>query len=165
MVGSCSCSYCKDYRSYSPTRHHDIPPPPAAGSKHHMDGASASSNGGGPPARLSSGSHTPPRTNGSSSVSPPPNLNAAHHRTPSSQQSMRRDEDCSQKLSNTEQTKTTTLKLKLPDLRKGGNKIQISLEVGDIVYEGVICASSPTSTLMNSDDLLVEEEPRESSGH
>jgi len=162
MVSICSCSRCKEYRSYSPTRHHDIPPPPSI-SKHHMDGASASS-GGGLPARLSSGSHTPPRvcsTNGSTSVSPLPTLNAPHRL---SQQGVRGDEDCDMSNSSSAQsTKTTTLKLKLPDLRKGGSKIQISLEVGDIVYEGVICASSPTSTLMNND--LLEEEPRESTGH
>lgn len=34
----------------------------------------------------------------------------------------------------------TTLKMKLPDVRQGGNTIQISLEVSGIVYEGVIKA-------------------------
>ena len=38
----------------------------------------------------------------------------------------------------------TTLKMKLPDVRKGGNTIQISLEVGGVLYEGKISAKLPT---------------------
>lgn len=37
----------------------------------------------------------------------------------------------------------TTLKMKLPDVRQGGNTIQISLEVGGILYEGKISAKLP----------------------
>merc|ERR1712062_709079 len=41
----------------------------------------------------------------------------------------------------------TTLKMKLPDVRQGGNTIQISLEVGGVLYEGKISAKlSPVTT-------------------
>lgn len=37
----------------------------------------------------------------------------------------------------------TTLRMKLPDVRKGGNSIKISLEVEGVIYEGVITAKEP----------------------
>ena len=37
-------------------------------------------------------------------------------------------------------TEMTTLKMKLPDIRKGGTSVQISLEICGVTYEGVIKA-------------------------
>ena len=102
-----------------------------------MDGASAS--GG---TRASSGSTTPPRhaMNGSVSSSPSNRTNERE----------------------SEQTKMTTLKMKLPDVSKGGSTIQISLEVGGVLYEGVISASttpSPAGTGQPADDQIREGTP------
>lgn len=129
MMNACSCSYCKDYRVYSPTRQE---------AKHHMDGAS-SSNG-----RLN-GSHTPPSRGCINGGSPPPQQGIL----------LKNCED------ETDNGKMTTFKMKLPDLRKGGNKIQISLEVGGVVYEGVICSTTP---LLNGDHTP-DKEKEEINGH
>lgn len=108
-----------------------------------MDGASANSHNGG--MRGSSGSHTPPR-NGSAGP------NGSISSTPPSQHNKENEEH--QQDNN---KKMTTLKMKLPDIRKGGNTIQISLEVSGVLYEGVITASTP---LVNG-EVHTEEDRRE----
>lgn len=139
MNAMCSCSYCKDYRAYSPTRR-ELPP------RHHMDGASAGSHNSG--MRRTSGSHTPPR-NGSSG----PNASISY--TPPSHHKKENEEQHTEDIA--DDKKMTTLKMKLPDIRKGGNTIQISLEVSGVLYEGVISASTP---LVNGEHTA-EEERRE----
>lgn len=135
-MSMCSCSYCKDYRAYSPTRR-ELPP------RHHMDGASATSG----VMRGTTGNRTPPingssgRPNGSISSTPP-----SHHNKENEEQ-----------ISSDDDKKMTTLKMKLPDVRKGGNTIQISLEVSGVLYEGVISASTP---IINCEHIA-EEEKRE----
>lgn len=172
----CKDHYRSDgYSPTSTSRHHhDMPPLPLSSSshKHHMDGASSASSL--PPSTTSSSSnrslnnglHSPPLSvsiSTSSSLQPPQRRSSSggavvsprRQSTPSSPVDEDDDDDAliidsSSKRRNTsspqQQQQLTTFKMKLPDLRKGGNQIQISLEVGDIVYEGVICANlSPVS--------------------
>ena len=184
--GLCACSYCKDYtRTFSPTssRHQDISLP--VGSKHHMDGASAASSLPPNSSRLNSGLHSSPLGISSSqtpSKQPPIRRSSSggvvvsprrQETSPSTDDDVMREDDhdddddvmmMDKRPNNTTpspQQQLTTFKMKLPDLRKGGNQIQISLEVGDIVYEGVICANlSPVSN-----GSSMESEHKDLNGH
>ncbi|XP_057301588.1 uncharacterized protein LOC130636018 isoform X2 [Hydractinia symbiolongicarpus] len=115
MMSMCPCVYCKDPRSsYSPPRREN--------SRHHMDGASATShdslrynNTRTPPSTVSHG-----ETNGTRATPQPLKTENNENSSP-----------------------MTTLRMKLPDVRKGGNSIKISLEVEGVIYEGVISAKEP----------------------
>eukprot|EP00111_Clytia_hemisphaerica_P010917 TCONS_00031985-protein len=162
-MGMCSCSYCKDYRSYSPTsaRHPELP------TKHHMDGASASSS---TTSRINGSVHSPPPSH-STKLPPRASSNGAAASPPPSLSRPSQEEDTS-KPSKLNGQHLTTFKMKLPDLRQGGNKIQISLEVGGVTYEGVICANTlPATPISNGNSDITptsdddDEMTIENNGH
>ena len=100
-----------------------------------MDGASAS---GSITSRINGGVHSPPPP----SKLPPRAPSNGAAASPSPSLSKHSQEEDVEKPSKMNGHQLTTFKMKLPDLRKGGNKIQISLEVGGVTYEGIICANS-----------------------
>lgn len=81
-----------------------------------MDGASAKSNDN-------------PRTVPNGIPTTPPENNAVTNYSPSNNEKGKNEDT---------DTEMTTLKMKLPDIRKGGTSIQISLEICGVTYEGVI---------------------------
>ena len=114
LLPTCSCTYCKDFPvrpSYSPSRRDFLP-------RHHMDGASVKSN---------DNSRAVP--NGVPTT--PPGNNAVTNHSPSNNEKSKNEDT---------DTEMTTLKMKLPDIRKGGTSVQISLEICGVTYEGVIKA-------------------------
>jgi hypothetical protein len=141
IPGACACTYCKDYQSrgpsYSPPRGRDT-----MTQRHHMDGATATNdnrynhtNSSSPPQLDLNGTRHPAKEDNNNNNSNTTNNNINNNINTNGKSDTEDNHSATSPM--------TTLKMKLPDVRQGGNTIQISLEVGGVIYEGKIAAKLP----------------------